>query len=129
MRQDAVGGLLLKLKSDGTTATDFGLNGFTELNFGTSAITKQIILRDGFFYVLMQASVSGQTQLVIAKVLNSGILDTTFHDAGFFALPWSDNQSAYAINAVVDKQDRLVIYMGVRNGFDKDIGITRFCLR
>ena len=105
--------LLMALKSDGSIDTGFGNAGLSELipDIGGQAwVTGITIGIDGQIYVAGRSTINEISTALVARVLPTGFLDTSFGDSGYSRFSTLNSEDSFAFNAVFQETGKILVF-------------------
>ena len=119
---------IVRLNSDGSLDTSFGVNGRIITDFGGDVNDATIqILTDGKFIVsgTTYFNVDNNEKVVIAKYTNNGILDTSYGIGGVTTADFNVNQEGFASTSELQNDGKLIV-AGIALNTTADFVLFRF---
>jgi len=119
---------IVRLNSDGSLDSSFGINGRIITSFGGDAVAYSIqILSDGKFIVsgMYFFNADNNQKVAIAKYNANGILDTSYGIGGITTTDFNANQEGFAFASELQNDGKLVV-SGVALNTTADFVLFRF---
>ena len=117
---------MLRLTANGSLDNTFGIGGKVTSSIGTVSVAREVLLQsDGRLIVIGYTTTSGNTDFLLVRYSNNGIIDPTFGSNGSVTSPIGTSLD-YAWDGALQSDGKIIVVGDSFNGANTDFVVARY---